>query len=83
MLPADHKSRAGAKSLLGACLTAQGKYPEAEKMLLDAWAAQTKAGLAGRGPGRTHQRILDLYEAWGRPDEAEAFRKRTPLPSPK
>ncbi|MBK9089507.1 MAG: serine/threonine protein kinase [Holophagales bacterium] len=83
MLPTDHKSRAGAKSLLGACLTAQRKYPEAERMLLDAWAAQTKPGIAGRGPGRTHQRILDLYKAWGRPDEAEAFRKRSPLPSRK
>ncbi len=83
MLPADHRSRAGAKSLLGACLTAQKKYPEAETVLLDAWAAQTKTGLAGRSPARTHQRILDLYAAWGRPAEAEAFRKSNPVPSGK
>ncbi len=83
MLPADHRSRAGAKSLLGACLTAQKKYPEAEKMLLDAWAAQTKMGIAGHAPARTHQRILDLYRAWGRPDMADAFRKVNPLPTGK
>jgi len=81
MLPADHRSRAGAKSLLGACLTAQKKYPEAETVLLDAWSAQSKSGTTGRGPARTHQRVLDLYEAWGRPDKAAAFRRENPLPS--
>lgn len=80
MLPADSRSRSAARSLLGACLTAERKYPEAEKLLLEAWAAQTKTGLAGRAPARTHQRILDLYAAWGRPVEAEAFRKANPLP---
>ncbi|MBK9964497.1 MAG: serine/threonine protein kinase [Holophagales bacterium] len=80
MLPADHKFRAGAKSLLGACLTAQKKFPEAEKMLMEAWTAQAKTGIAGRAPARTHQRILDLYAAWGRPAEAEAFRRSNPLP---
>ena len=83
MLPANHRSRAGAKSLLGACLTAQKRYPEAETMLLDAWAAQTKTGIAGRVPARTHQRILDLYVAWGRPADAAAFRKSNPFPARK
>ncbi len=48
-------------------------------MLLDAWAAQTKPGIGGRGSGRTHQRILDLYKVWGRPGDGEAFRKGNPL----
>ena len=82
MLPADHGSRAGAKSLLGACLTAQKRYPEAEKVLLDAYAAQSRPGIAPRGPRRTHQRILDLYRVWGRSDKADAFRKTNPLPPP-
>jgi serine/threonine-protein kinase len=83
ILPADSRSRSGAKSLLGACLAAEKMYPEAEKLLLDAWSAQTKTGASGRAPARTHQRILDLYAAWGRRAEAEAFRKSYPLPARK
>jgi len=80
MLPSDHRARVGARSLLGACLTAQRKYAEAEKVLLEAFAAQSKPGMGSRAPGKTRQRILDLYEAWGRPDQAKAFRESHPLP---
>ncbi len=80
MLPADHRARVGARSLLGACLTAQRKYAEAEKVLLEAFAAQTRPGMSSRAPARTRQRILDNYRTWGRVDAAEAFEKSHPLP---
>ncbi len=80
MLPADHRARVGARSLLGACLTAQRRYAEAEKVLTEAFAAQSKSGMGSRAPARTRQRILDLYRAWGRADAAEAFEKSHPLP---
>ena len=81
MLPADNACRAKAKSLLGACLTAQIRYPEAEKLLLDAYASQSRPGAAGAAAGNTYRRIVALYKAWGRPDRAEAFRKNNPPPS--
>jgi serine/threonine-protein kinase len=83
MLPAEHRARLGARSLLGACLTAMKRYEEAEKALREAWSAQSKPGMGGRGRARTHQRILELYAAWGRKDEAEAFRRENPLTPPK
>ena len=80
MLPADHRTRVGAKSLLGACLTAEKRYAEAEPILLEAFTAQSQPGMGSRAPARTRQRILNLYRAWGRADAAEAFEKSHPLP---
>ena len=59
------------ESVLGACLTAEGRYREAEALLLRAHAALE----ASRGPdhARTveaHKRLADLYRTWGRPPRA-------------
>ena len=77
-LPGGHEAIAGDQTRLGVSLTALGRYAEAEPHLLQAHAALTDA----RGADHAHtqyigQRLVDLYEAWGRPDKAGAF--RTPL----
>ena len=76
-LPAGHWQIASSESCPRGCLTAAGRYREAEGLLLRAHAALAEA------LGETHERTLDarkrlvaLYEAWGRPSKADRFRAR-------
>jgi tetratricopeptide (TPR) repeat protein len=67
------------RSLLGGCLARQRKYEAAEKLLVPAYEK-----LKAREPrippsvkqriGEAHQRIIDLYDAWGKPDHADRWR---------
>ena len=65
-----------ARSHLGACLTKLKRYREAEEQLLPAYAGLK----AARGaPARTLtrkavSRLIELYEAWGKPDQAAPYR---------
>ncbi len=55
---------ASSESVLGACLTAEGRYPEAEVLLLRAHAALESS--LGRDHDRTveaRSRLDDLYRA--------------------
>jgi serine/threonine protein kinase len=59
---------------LGRALLAAGRYEEAEPRLLEA-----TAGMATFYPGRPEQRqaiekVIELYGAWGRPDQASQWR---------
>jgi len=70
-LPPGHWLIASSESVLGACLTAEGRYREAEALLLRAHAALESS--RDRDHERTveaRQRLAALYEAWGRPDRA-------------
>jgi len=72
----DSDWRVGAaRSLLGAALTALGRFEEAETMLLDA-EKSLKPGLSpeGRDASATRERLAVLYESWGRPEKAAAYR---------
>jgi tetratricopeptide (TPR) repeat protein len=74
-LPAGHWLIASAESTLGSCLTAERRFREAEPLLLH--------GLEGlrAAQGEDHEltvearrRLVALYEAWGRPERAAAWR---------
>jgi tetratricopeptide (TPR) repeat protein len=74
-LPPGHWLIASSESVLGACLTAERRYPEAETLLLRAHAGL----VTSRGPDHertveARHRLVALYEAWGRPDRAAAWR---------
>ena len=63
------------QSVLGGCLAAEGCYEEAEPLLVESlpivrerWGEQQKHTLAAL------DRIISLYEAWGKPQEAEEYR---------
>jgi serine/threonine protein kinase/Tfp pilus assembly protein PilF len=75
-LPPHHWQLAEARGALGACLTELGRYSEAEPLLV-----ASLADLRGRpGAGRAAARLVRLYEAWGRPDQARPYRAlATPL----
>jgi len=82
-LPAGHWLIASSESVLGACLAAQRRFAEAEPLLLQAAAGLEKS--RGRDHERTleaRQRLVALYEAWGRPDRAAAWRDPAARASP-
>ena len=74
-LPSDHWRILATDSVFGALLTAEGSYAEAEPLLLESYRQLTDQ----RGEQAVHSRdarrwLVQLYEAWGRPDEAAPFR---------
>ena len=67
-----HPVIAATRVELGECLVAQHRYAEAETLLLEGLA-----GLEASGDGRAseaRQRLADLYKAWGKPEQAAAYR---------
>jgi serine/threonine protein kinase/tetratricopeptide (TPR) repeat protein len=78
-LAQDDWSVGATKSLLGAALAAQARYEEAETMLLAAQRdLDTTPGPHARDATATINRLVALYEAWGRSDRAAAYRSRLP-----
>jgi hypothetical protein len=74
------------RSLLGGSLLGQEKYAEAEPLIVSGYE-----GLKAREdrippPGmprltEASERVLKLYEAWGKPDKAAEWRARLAKPS--
>jgi serine/threonine protein kinase len=68
-------------SQLGACLAAEGKFSEAEQLLIDGYEG-LKANEATIPAARKKEvvaageRIASYYEAWGRPEKAAAWRQK-------
>ncbi len=64
------------QSALGECLTALGRYEEAEPLLTESFSTllQTK-GTQFVEAKATRRRLVTLYEAWNRPDDAARFRE--------
>jgi tetratricopeptide (TPR) repeat protein len=83
----DHWTRFDALSLLGASLAGQGKFAEAEPMLLEAYNGlkerQERIPYLWRKkrPAEAAVRLVELYEAWGKKDLADEWRKRVDLES--
>ena len=64
------------KSGLGTCLRAQTRYEEAEPLLLDAHTIlRDERGDQDLYTQRVGERLIALYEAWSKPDEAAAYRR--------
>lgn len=73
-LPENDRIRARAESIVGAALTKQKRYEEAEPELIDAYkilAVPEKKS----GDDKTLKRIIDLYQAWGKSEKADEYRK--------
>ena len=68
-LPEDHPFAFEFLRFLGELYTQQGRYEEAETMLLE--SVELFGGLSTKPDnGPPHPQLVALYEAWGRPDEA-------------
>lgn len=75
VLPPGHRDIGGALSDLGASLAAQRRYDAAEVALLEAHGILVESeGPAGRRASRAAGRLVDLYEARGRTEDAARFR---------
>jgi serine/threonine protein kinase len=76
-LPKGHWLTANAESLLGGCLTARKRYQEAEQLLLSGFAALKAAqGAPRKRIEQALDRIIALYEAWGKPEKAAEWRTK-------
>ena len=66
-----HRSR----SHLGACLVKLKRFAEAEEQLLAGYAGLKAArGEQNEATRRAVSRLVELYEAWGKPDQAAPYR---------
>jgi tetratricopeptide (TPR) repeat protein len=75
----DHAWTAFAKAVEGTCLTSAGRYPEAESLLLQAYAAlRSSSGEDNSYTLDAVRRLVTLYESWGRLDQAERYRALLP-----
>lgn len=82
-LPPSHWLIAQVQSVLGAALAEQKKFGEAEPLLLQGYAGLMDAPKVSESERRQAvQRVIDLYEAWGRPDQAAEWRSRLPVIDP-
>ncbi len=81
-LPAGDLRTATAEQALGGCLVALQRYSEAEPLVLEGY--HTLEAALGPQHARTLaalRAVVDLYEKWDRPDEADRFRALLPAPT--
>ncbi len=76
-----------ATSMLGGAIFEQGRHAEAEPLLLSGYEGirQRERVLSPSGKKRlteAGERIVRLYEATGRPDQAQDWRQKLPTPGP-
>lgn len=72
--------RADVESVLGGALIAQGRFEEAERRLLQSHILldEQTEGRDRRYVEEARERVVRLYEAWDRPEEAARFRQPEP-----
>lgn len=70
---------AEAETLLAACLLKQDRFEEAERLLLGCYSVLEKARTRASPitQAAMHQ-LIELYEAWDKPDEAARWREKLP-----
>jgi len=74
----DHRRTKEAQGLLGMALAKGRRWAEAEPLLLGYGAAlQSKSGVDGDF-GEVARQIVEMYDAWSKPEKAAEWRKRLP-----
>ncbi len=78
----EGRGAASARSALAAALIGQGRYDEAERLLLDSLPVlRAKLGDDHRITVRALRRLVTVYESTGRPRDAETYRALLAPPS--
>ncbi len=78
-LPAGDWRIANTESVLGGCLTAQGRFSEAESLLLKTWPIiEGQRGESDRLTREALERIVKMYQEWGKPGIAADYRALLP-----
>lgn len=66
------RSSGGTQSALAVCLATLGRFEEAESLQRGAYAAlQQSRGQQDRRTQEASQGLVALYEAWGKPEDAQ------------
>jgi eukaryotic-like serine/threonine-protein kinase len=74
-MPETHFLRATANGALGEFLTAQARFPEAEPLLVASYESLQKSQAANSPrTRRARQRLVNLYDAWNKPEQAAPYR---------
>ncbi len=82
-LPESYWEVGRAKLELGEILTERRAFASAESLLLQGYETLEADRETGPGPlGQARDRVVRLYERWGRPGEARAWRERRLRPTP-
>lgn len=69
--PKSYWRSADARSVLGACLAALGRFEEAEQLLVESHQALLEdKGASSVYTRDARQRLIHLYESWGKPEKA-------------
>jgi serine/threonine protein kinase/tetratricopeptide (TPR) repeat protein len=77
LFPGRNWRTAKIESILGGCLTALGKYDDAEPLVLSSY--ETLHAPRWAPPAQTSKsldRVVQLYEAWGKPEQAAMWRNQ-------
>jgi serine/threonine-protein kinase len=78
-LPESQEQVVAAQNGLGVCLASQGRFEEAEQLLVDSYTKlRDVGGFEPDSVQRALGRLIGLYEDWGRPEEAERYRRMLP-----
>jgi tetratricopeptide (TPR) repeat protein len=76
-LPGDDRFIAITQNLLGDCLTALGRYADAEPLLLDSYEQlRANPDAPAEQVRQALERIIGLYHAWGKPGRAAEWRAK-------
>lgn len=77
-----HSLTAVSRSHWGQCLAQLRRFEEAEEAFLAAWQALSASpGTVANRLAELKERLIQLYQAWDRPDQVERWRAQ-PLPTP-
>ena len=82
---ADEWAHYDAMSLLGAAILGQGRYSEAEPLIVPGYEGMKgrQAKIAGRDRARLRQaaeRVVRLYENWGKAERAAMWKAKLEMP---
>jgi hypothetical protein len=80
----DDWRRYNAMSLLGGVRLGQGRHAEAEPLIVDGYEGMKARAARIAVPDRPRlreaaERVVHLYEGWGRPDQAAAWKAKLEL----
>jgi serine/threonine protein kinase len=79
VLPPGHWQILSARSLLSGALAKQGQFADAEAMLLPTYEGLSKSeGAPPRRVSEALDRVIELYEMWGKREQADSWRKNRP-----
>lgn len=74
-LPPGHWRKGYADSILGAALAGQGRYAEAEPLLVESYPVLAASiGERAKPTQEIVESLVSLYQGWGRPEEERRYR---------